>query len=99
MRLRILALDPATNWRRWMGIEPTSRVRRLTGFEDQGSHQTPFTSDAVNCSSICEAALRHSAPPANLTNGSPLPEPANVAGADGYARGVQVFHQRNDVFP
>ena len=27
-----------------MGIEPTSRVRRLTGFEDQGSHQTPFTS-------------------------------------------------------
>ena len=34
-------------WRRWMGIEPTSRVRRLTGFEDQGSHQTPFTSNSV----------------------------------------------------
>ena len=30
-----------------MGIEPTSRVRRLTGFEDQGSHQTPFTSIRV----------------------------------------------------
>ena len=27
-----------------MGIEPTARVRRATGFEDQGSHQTPFTS-------------------------------------------------------
>ena len=39
-----------------MGIEPTSRVRRLTGFEDQGSHQTPFTSDAVNCSRIGDPA-------------------------------------------
>ncbi len=27
-----------------MGIEPTARVHRATGFEDQGSHQTPFTS-------------------------------------------------------
>ena len=24
--------------RRWMGIEPISRVHRLTGFEDQGNH-------------------------------------------------------------
>ena len=27
-----------------MGIEPTTRVQRVTGFEDQGSHQAPFTS-------------------------------------------------------
>ena len=27
-----------------MGIEPTTRVRQVTGFEDQGSHQTSFTS-------------------------------------------------------
>ncbi len=31
-------------WRRWMGIEPTARGHRATGFEDQGSHQTTFTS-------------------------------------------------------
>ncbi len=28
-----------------MGIEPTTRVQRVTGFEDQGSHQAPFTSN------------------------------------------------------
>jgi hypothetical protein len=27
-----------------MGIEPTARGRRAAGFEDQGSHQTSFTS-------------------------------------------------------
>ena len=27
-----------------MGIEPTARGERATGFEDQGSHQAPFTS-------------------------------------------------------
>ena len=27
-----------------MGIEPTPRVMRDTGFEDQGSHQTPNAS-------------------------------------------------------
>ena len=28
-----------------MGIEPTTRVGQVTGFEDQGSHQTSFTSN------------------------------------------------------
>lgn len=40
--------DPSWNirivWRRWMGIEPTTHVRQVTGFEDQGSHQTSITS-------------------------------------------------------
>ena len=27
-----------------MGIEPTARYSRATGFEDQGSHQTPIAS-------------------------------------------------------
>lgn len=27
-----------------MGIEPTTRDKQVTGFEDQGSHQAPFTS-------------------------------------------------------
>ena len=29
-----------------MGIEPTARFWRATGFEDQGGHQTPITSSA-----------------------------------------------------
>lgn len=39
-----------------MGIEPTTRrLRRVTGFEDQGSHQTPVAS------SLCKfrGALLH----------------------------------------
>ena len=27
-----------------MGIEPTTRLTRATGFEDQGGHQTPIAS-------------------------------------------------------
>jgi len=33
------------NWRKRMGIEPTPRVMRDTGFEDQGGHQTPNASN------------------------------------------------------
>ncbi len=33
--------------RRRMGIEPTARCSRATGFEDQGGHQTPIASAAV----------------------------------------------------
>ena len=31
-------------WRKRMGIEPTVRFGRTTGFEDQEGHQTPFAS-------------------------------------------------------
>ena len=34
-------------WRRRMGIEPTVRFWRATGFEDQGGHQTPVASEFV----------------------------------------------------
>ena len=78
-----------------MGIEPTSRVRRLTGFEDQGSHQTPFTS-MTRIARLAGKSTRDSrksrsrnvgtrGPPAYLTNGSVIPEPANVARANSHA--------------
>ena len=35
------------NWRKRMGIEPTPRVMRDTGFEDQGGHQTPNASIGI----------------------------------------------------
>jgi hypothetical protein len=28
-----------------MGIEPTTRFERVTGFEDRGDHQAPFVSN------------------------------------------------------
>ena len=34
-------------WRKRMGIEPTTRYSRATGFEDQGSHQTSIASVLV----------------------------------------------------
>ena len=39
-------------WRRRMGIEPTARFRRATGFEDQGSHQTPIASIADSAMAV-----------------------------------------------
>ena len=39
-----------------MGIEPTARGHRATGFEDQGSHQTPFTSKVVVILAAAELA-------------------------------------------
>ncbi len=64
-------------WRRCMGIEPTARVRRATGFEDQGSHQTPFTSFYIFLA---------------------VPQLAQIFYAGGYARRIEMFHQRNYVF-
>jgi len=32
-------------WRKRMGIEPTARCSRATGFEDQGSHQASIASE------------------------------------------------------
>src|SRR6476620_1886952 len=37
-----------------MGIEPTARFWRATGFEDQGGHQTPVASDLLRRSVRCE---------------------------------------------
>ena len=65
------------NWRKCMGIEPTARVRRATGFEDQGSHQTPFTSFYIFLA---------------------VPQLAQIFYAGGYARRIEMFHQRNYVF-
>jgi hypothetical protein len=35
---------PVVKWRKRMGIEPTARCSRATGFEDQGSHQASVAS-------------------------------------------------------
>ena len=84
-----------------MGIEPTSRVRRLTGFEDQGSHQTPFTSTRIGQPACFIGTPDDGTGPGGdrlvrqagyLTNGSMLPEPANAAGAEGHPRSIQVLH-------
>ncbi len=42
--LAVAAPLPIAAWRRRMGIEPTARFGRATGFEDQGDHQTPIAS-------------------------------------------------------
>ena len=66
--------------RRRMGIEPTARFRRATGFEDQGSHQTPIASTASGWHGRGPLATLDSANPA--PNGhwmTETPPPASIA--------------------